>query len=796
MLFSRSDMAVQSMNRFILKLCSLVMIVSVALSIVSCGKIKGNKHNAEIIAEDSPWFDSEVIKTDFGLAKDKELSTYEAKMAGFDDKYMVILMSGTYFAQGETQEEAFADLSVLDRKTKEVSNLILSDILDETDYVNSASYEDGKLTLQIYKYDPKTYAVSIVDKDIDIKTGKILDRRNHVSSDENYSFNSYEIGEYKINAALKGLDTNPKVVIKWSSSSGDEKQVEIKDDSNILYGVPVILPITDNRILVPIDSERETLFYELDLKEGTISSLDAKDYEWLKLEAIGTTFTGTDGKTYYTEYNGKGISCIDFENKKIDTFLDFNWCNVDLNTLSQLKMIANDGDSVILAGLVEGRFRLTTESAQMGLEYYVVQLTKADKNPHAGKTVLNLYMANEVGYDEVTEAITNFNNVSSDYYIEITDKYSKDNTSMREAKSTEEYRLANLNSDNDMSNQLTMDIISGTGPDIFVNTSDLGVLNNENYLADLSPYFNDLDSSKYFINIIEASKVDGKLYQIPVCFRIEGIGTKSGYVGASGFGFTLDEYKEFVKGPLNGKDVLGTGQAFYFTKLFNNMSDKFINNGKADFTCPEFSVLASYVKENVQDKKISDDTNESSDTLIASHTTCYGTSAYFGELARFNGDYTIAGIPSYDGRGPQFDAWVSVAVSAQSTDVNACAEFVKILLSDDIQNGFAGQEYLVLNRDAFKEIGLIAVDYYNGTGVRRLASQGYSLTENRIVFSLKDIDDLERIIFSCSSMDSEDSAISIILMEEMPAYFLGQKDLDAVINIAQDRVQKVLDERG
>ena len=45
-------------------------------------------------------------------------------------------------------------------------------------------------------------------------------------------------------------------------------------------------------------------------------------------------------------------------------------------------------------------------------------------------------------------------------------------------------------------------------------------------------------------------------------------------------------------------------------------------------------------------------------------------------------------------------------------------------------------------------------------------------------------------------MDNEDSAISIILFEEMPAYFLGQKDLDAVIKIAADRAQKVLDERG
>jgi len=36
----------------------------------------------------------------------------------------------------------------------------------------------------------------------------------------------------------------------------------------------------------------------------------------------------------------------------------------------------------------------------------------------------------------------------------------------------------------------------------------------------------------------------------------------------------------------------------------------------------------------------------------------------------------------------------------------------------------------------------------------------------------------------------------MILIEEMPAYFLGQKDLDSVIKIVENRIQKVLDERG
>ena len=785
------------MKRLILKLCSLVMIMSISLSIASCGKNKGNKRDAEIIAEDSPWFESEVIKVDLGIDKSKDPLTYEAKMTGFDDKYMVILFTGSYWSQSDTDAgEPFANISVLDRETKEVKRFGLADSLGENDYVNGGIYKDGKLTLQVNTYDPKTYSVNVVDKDVDIATGEILETRKHNNGENTYSVNSYEIGDYSVKADLKGMDTNPKVVLAWSSSAGDKNQVEIKGDNNILYGVPVILPITDTRILVPVYSERDTLFYEIDLKEGTLNDLDVKDYEWLRLEEIGTTFTGTDGRTYYTKNNGKEISCINFDNKTIDTFLDFNWCDVDLNVLSQLNMIENDGKSVALAGSVEGRFRLSTDNTPSVLDYYVVELTKAEKNPHAGKTVLSLYMANETGFDEVADAILDFNNSNTEYFIKISDKYSKDHTAMREAKSNEEYRLAGLNSDNDMSNQLTMDIINGTGPDIYVNTSNLGVLNNDNYLVDLSPYFKDLDSSKFFSNIVEASKVDDKLYQLPVCYRIEGIETKSELAGTSGVGFTLEEYKEFVQGPLNGNDIIRTGQSFYFTTLFNNMSDKFIINGKADFSCPEFAELASYVNDNVQDKQVSDDNeNESSDELIASGITCYGISKYFGELAAFNGDLTITGLPSCDGRGPQFDAWVSVAVSAQSTDVNACAEFAKLFLSDDIQTGFAEQEYLVLNREAFRKVGLAAVDYYNGAGVRRLASQGYPITENRFVYSTKDIDDLEKIVLSCSGMKAEDSAISIILIEEMPAYFTGQKDLDAVVNIAQDRVQKVLDER-
>ena len=38
--------------------------------------------------------------------------------------------------------------------------------------------------------------------------------------------------------------------------------------------------------------------------------------------------------------------------------------------------------------------------------------------------------------------------------------------------------------------------------------------------------------------------------------------------------------------------------------------------------------------------------------------------------------------------------------------------------------------------------------------------------------------------------------IALIIDEEMPAYFTGQKSLDEVIKIIENRAQTMLDERG
>ena len=378
-----------------------------------------------------------------------------------------------------------------------------------------------------------------------------------------------------------------------------------------------------------------------------------------------------------------------------------------------------------------------------------------------------------------------------------------------------------------MSNALAMDILNGDGPDILMNVSELGQLNNTNYLADLTPYTGNLDSAKYFTNVIEATKIEGKLYHFPVSFLINGIQTDPKNAGASGVGFTTKEYEKFLNETLNGTDVIPVGQAIYFTKLFSAMSDKFIVNGKADFSVPEFAEIAEYVKNNVQESSKSWDEMYNYDDYEgvvydsvaygvgapamkgdigysnseAIYTTTYGIGGYFMQMAQVKkGQGTaILGIPSSDGRGPQVNLYVSVAVSAQAQNVDACGEFVKLLLSDDVQSELAMNDNFVLNREAFRKAGKAAIEYYNGEGGEGMLGYDWDTgmpVDNRLKFSDKNLDDLEKIIESCSGINSSDASINLILAEEMQPFFLGQKSLDEVTRIAEDRVQKVINERG
>ena len=791
---------------------SLALIPVMLFSIASCGKKQAGK-TARKIAPEDPWFDAKVYNIEPDLdTGGKEIDYSTRKLAGADDKYIVVFSQGSYILPDNNKEYFTSDYryflaTVIDRNTGEKINTInLNHYLSGNGYIRDVVYTNGIITSSIYKEDENGGSLAEIDNDI--LTGKKLSERDLGSSFEVFGDKTrVQAGKYTvlIGAGFDSTTFEPYCSLDIFSSQGKECEVKIQKEHKELNTTFVILPLDEDKLLVPFTqtADKVPVFFEVDVKAAKAVEVDGKDYDWIDFKNIKSVFGSEDGQAYFT--TSVGISKIDMKNNKIEDFFSYNACPVNKERISSTEVVrCSDNNILLIDGPLSFSPYYLDGSTTAGFSIY--DITKASTNPNAGKTVLELYATNGYVDQTISEAIVRFNETNKEYFIEVTGRYTADGVYYYMPDDSQDDVSNEMLQDNmSLNDKLAMDIMNGIGPDILIFTDDMGRLNNSNNLADLSKYLGELDQDKYFTNVINAAKTDGKLYQLPVTFGIEGIHTDSGNAGASGLGFTTKEYEEFLYGPLNGYDLDQAGQAYYFANLFNAMSDKFIANGKVDFSGPEFAELAEFVKNNVREKAPTMDSDEmSNEKRFQNDSTArlveYASIVmYLSGVNDMKGSRAILGIPSSDGRGPMLTTILSVAVSAQAVNVEACAEFAKLLLSDEIQTKYAVSDHFTVNREVYKKNEGLILDYCNGArgnqefGIDR---RTFEPVKNRMKFTEDDMSYLENIILNCSHFNSSDASVNIILIEEMPPYFLGQKDLNSVIKIAQDRAQKVLDERG
>ena len=788
-------------NRFVrknsIRFSSILVLVVFLLSICSCEKTE-NKEEAipvqsfDKILEDFPWFDFKTLDIDLGIQSSSAVDYFGTNVLGVDDKYVVTLSTVVYKNSGDTGTDSDMDggnfinlVSVYDRSANKTANIINLNNLNVNGAVDNTKYTDGKLTVSSLTYDSTTNKTTITETDIDPLTGSISGTRQIDAEERNAVDGSFDVGQNRIDVVRTWESDQEIFTLKINSSDGNVKEAVLSGNGAVIFGITLILPMSNTKALICAESERNYLFYILDTESASVTAADAKEYEWLDINVLTSNrLTGTDGKVYFT--STQGVYRVNMETKTNDLIFDYSCCGINRHTLGNFSVAECREDSFLIYGT---KFPSGTFLSSAKPEFIIYEFTKASTNPHAGKIVLELYSADGALDDAVADAVIKFNETNKEYFIRVSDRYKlRSYVDPNKAFGTsDEAETYNLSVNSQMNNALAVDLINGKGPDILLNTSSLGQLNNPNYLADLTPYIGTLDPDKYYVNVIEGSKTNGALYQLPVTFYAEGIHTDQKYAGASGVGFTTEEYKRFLSDTLNGKDVMASGQAVYFAKLFDASIDVFIKNGKADFTSPEFAKMASYVKENVPEKGSTDVNipHSPEDNYRAVYSMGSSISGYLHDTEVLRGATAILGMPSPDGRGPLIRMSRSIAVSAQAKNLDACGEFVKMLLSDEVQNSFAMCDNLVVNREALRQASKTAVEFYNAgrTGVMKQYPES-------------NVDDLDKVILSCSRMASADSDISIILIEEMPAYFTGQKPLADVVKIAQDRVQKVLDERA
>ncbi len=573
----------------------------------------------------------------------------------------------------------------------------------------------------------------------------------------------------------------------------------------VIYDISQMVYLGDGEVLFKAnDADYEETYYTFDLNTGAIDEYSG-DTTWFGNDIYNASYVDGVGNVTIDQ---KGIKKLDFDSQSKEQIFSFDNCNINrYDVMNGLSIVSMTDDQVVLTGTLYRGNGYYVSGNELDTEIFI--LRKADSNPNAGKTIL---VAATLGYFDYTlcEAVCTYNDTNPDYFIRLDTKYSvTDKYLSGEVEYDEDNQDdAELELTSELSNQLMIDLLAGDGPDIILDGSSFYQLNNEDYLLNLS---DEISTDGLFSNVIDAAKVDEKLYQVPLTIGITGIVANAADVGSDQHGFTFDEYSDFVSGPCNGTDPFqaetGRTQLDIFTECLAMINADCMSGDKVSFDNDSFRALAEYVNDNITDPV---DTGNDTGVVYSGMgmgeeqaVATYQQSLAFTSLLYWYSskveDTCVLGAPTVDGRGPIIGVSCSVAVSAQTQEKEACVAFVETLLSEDIQTDYGRYDYCNPVRiSAYETTAQEAIDAYN----KNVEDYSRYMTDAELVemgmapVDSSAIDRFESMIETCSQVASIDPAVMSIIREEMPAYFSGQKTLDDVIVIMEDRVQTFINERG
>jgi len=529
----------------------------------------------------------------------------------------------------------------------------------------------------------------------------------------------------------------------------------------------------------------------VDLETGKISALDEMEYINIPLRNLtycnGNLVTVTDG----------GVYNIDVEGGTCKMALSFNCsvCNRYLASKSELKY-ADDNTFLFSYSLgYAGANRIP---------FAICTFTKSSEYPAAGRNILTVASTEDLDYS-ISEAIMRFNSESDTSFMLFDNRY-KTNSEIdyTNTDNTDQAALKNLNSYAAVSDRLTMDILAGEGPDILITNGANEQLSKKDYFIDLSDYLKNesgVSEADYFTNAIEASKFNGSLYQLPIGFYVDCILAPSDAFGSKN-GLTFEEYIQMVKTVCNGTDPLYDHQLAFSrtevaTKLFANTSEKYIKDGKIDVNNNDFKAILDYCKElpakgYYEGKDVDqewEDLMTAKENMRVQPTVVYGFYEYEAFAEKFKGA-VICGYPSVDGRPATIGSDMAVSISSHTSDESSCKKFLSILLSEDIQKTLFMN--IPINKKCARDIALLEIEEHNGS-VDANEGNKFAKAGKKLDTALADkyIEQLSTATTSSFVYHS----ISLIIYEEIPAYFEGQKSFEDVAKVINDRAQTVLNER-
>jgi ABC-type glycerol-3-phosphate transport system substrate-binding protein len=785
------------------------MALAIFLPVTAC---KNNKKKRRVVSEDDPYYDAKISDIKIETDPSKKLKESVIREAQIIGNSVVAAYSITYEIPMEL-------------KNKFMSESVSSDIVE--DFIRDKFSEYSQSGIGIFDFDGNL----IFDITADYAASQTVFAEGK-DGDLLAVFTSYDTS-YELYAeatitcrmckyTMEGLQ---KFDIAIPTEAGTISQVfEAESGEYILRGYEGItvldaggytkdsIEVSDNAgRLLEIDGKYYLEYYEYpDNGTDLVYSLQEFDPvnvnlkgEKKQLEARASGYTGRNNGTVVMD--GYGISRVDLFSDKKEQILswdstDVNYINMDQNSLKVL----SDDSLVFLREINEKN--MATGAWTCSID--VVQLTRMEKNPHAGKTRIEMGM---IGYptEDLMDYIIRYNTTAeNNARIRVRDYSTEGNGTV----------YYDQNGEAEIAEKAYLDIQAGTGPDILVNFSRFSQFNSEEVLVDLNKYVdggNGLNREEYFENVLSAFETKDKLYQIPACFEIRGLIGNKEIVGERS-GWTYAEFNQIVRSlPYRISVIENMAYDDFLDALLSCATSEFIDYSRKEvyFDGDEFKQLLKIVKSygvpnatfdgnlinSEDDVEFVDDGDRFNDGMLALMTTYMcSVDSYASNRGAFGDKAIYIGMPSPDGTGMCALPTLTLAISAKSDSKDEAWDFIRRLFDEDSQYSYTKTlDSIPLNRNAFDRINQEVLEKYQKwveEYKEELKEYGLSTDD---VFSIteEDLEGFAKLVENVSTIMSFDAAVSEIIKEEAAAYFQNEKPIDDVCASIQDRTTRIVHER-
>lgn len=772
-------------------ICGFIAIASL-LSFTACGK------------QDIPMASKENVYTATNIEMPQDFDYVNLLGAYGDDIYVIGTKSES---SGEGEDYTYSSktiLSVMDTAGTEKNSTVLAE--DDGSGNGSKNIQkmcvadDGSIVLLVNSYtwndetgeSTSTYSIDKYDQNGTLI--KSADITKSASSDDGYVYYDTMVIGNDGNYYLSGNNN----VYVLDDSGNLVFQITGEDSGNDSGSyINAICKTSDGRMAAVVNSYS----YENDTytNTNTVKIIDAASKGFSDEYSINSN--------YYNFYNGGGdydiyvgtdnaLNGIKLATGEVETVIDWLKSGFDATTMDSATILS------------DGRILCTTyEYDTQGGGYswsssdmLITILTKVDPSTIADKQLITI-SALYLDY-RIKQQIVEFNKTNDKYQIEVTTyNYYDDGTGNYDAGIT----------------KFNNDLISGNIPDIILlnYATPIDSYISKGMLADIYTFIDKDDTinkEDYLQNVFEASSVNGKLYSLIPSFTVSTVAGKSSIVGTNE-GWTMADFKAVADAHPDSMMLSDMTKSNFLTNAVSYSMQSYVDRetGECHFNTDNFKSLLEYANtfpEEIDWQSVYDSNPNYWDDQQKWYREdkCILEQIYLYDFTRIRsleqGDFgepiTFVGFPCDNGNGSVISADSEIAIMAKAKNPDGAWEFVKYFLSDEYQNSVSGSFPIKLSAyDKLKEDAKQKPFYLDDDGNKVEYDNTYYLGDQQIKIGVNTDEDNERMmnfIQSINSCINYDQELMNIITEEAGAYFSGQKSVDEVVDIIQNRANTYISE--